>query len=184
MRLVLRLIYVIVISSLLSCINPFNPGIIENEQNFSTFSQDTPDNVLKNLMIAYNQKSIEMYKETLYQDFRFYVVSQHVPEIGQDWWGYEQEIEYHTNLFSRGSSDGRLLPPNNITLNLEIPPSNMWQLDNKVGQENYVIISCHFNLILSYVSGVNISAAGFARFHLKQLNGKWFIAIWVDESYI
>ena len=135
-------------------------------------------------MQAYNQKSIELYKDCLDEDFRFDVLSQHAPEIGFDWWGYEQEIEFHTNLFSRGSSDGSYVSPNSIILNLDIPPSDFWQLDNQIGQENWVIISTHFSLHLSYLSGNSITATGFARFHLKPKNERWYIAIWVDESYI
>ena len=168
-----------------SCINPFNPNIKsgENEKN-EWFSPVTPDNVLKNLMLAYNQKSIDLYKDSLDIDFRFYVLSQQAPEIGQDWWGYEQEIEYHTNLFSKGSTDGRYLSPNNISLHLEIPPAEMWQLDNQMGHENWIIIACHFYLQLNYLSGNNITASGYARFHLRPMNDRWYIAIWIDESYI
>jgi len=177
-------VFCILISALFSsCINPFNPGI-EGGRDLSIYANDTPDNVLRNLMLSYNQKSIDLFKDTLDKDFRFHVLSQQAPEIGQDWWGYEQEIDFHSNLFSRGSSDGRLSSPSNILLNLEIPPPHLWVLDNQVGHENWVIISCPFYLYLSYVSGPDISAAGFARFHLKPLNDRWYIAIWIDESYI
>jgi len=183
MRLVLNTLTFLVILLFTSCINPFNPDIKRNE-NSAGHDQSTPDNVLKNLMDAYNQKSIELYKDCLDKDFRFHVLSQHAPEIGQDWWGYEQEIEYHVNLFSKGSSDGRHLSPDNIFLHLEISPQHLWQIDNQVGHENWVIISCHFTLQLSYVSGNNITAVGHARFHLRPINDRWYIAIWIDESFI
>ena len=177
--------YLLLILTLLSCINPFNPSIRnDNPNNDIIYAFDSPDNVLRNLMLAYNRKSIDLYKDCLDVDFRFHVVSQHAPEIGFDWWGYEQEIEYHTNLFSKGSTDGSHLPPSNILLNLEIPPSNLWYVDNQVGHENWIIISCYFYLQLNYLSGNNITANGYARFHLKPLNGRWYIAIWMDESFI
>ncbi|MCL2064569.1 MAG: hypothetical protein FWG98_09405 [Candidatus Cloacimonetes bacterium] len=187
MRLGHKFIYIALTSMLMivSCINPFNPGLEKGKENSDfVYTPDTPDNVLRNLMQSYNQKSIEMFKDVLDVDFRFHVLSQHAPEIGQDWWGYEQEIEYHNNLFSRGSSDGRLMSPTNIFLNLEIPPQHLWQMDNQIGHENWIIIACPFYLHLSYISGSDMTASGFARFHLKPLNGRWYIAIWIDESYI
>ena len=134
-------------------------------------------------MLAYNHKSLEIYKDTLDMDFRFHVASWHAPEIGQDWWGYEQEIEFHKNLFSFGSSDGKHASPDKIFLNLEIPPAELWQNDPQIGHENWVIISAHFHLQLSYVTRNDIVAMGTARFHLRPVNGRWYIAIWVDESF-
>lgn len=185
MRSLLKSITIFIIISISGCSNPFNPSLKEhNDYRDSIYSPDSPENVLRNLMLAYNQKDIDLYKSCLDKEFRFHVVSQQAPEIGQDWWGYEQEIEFHNNLFSKGSSDGRHSAPNNIFLNLEIPPASLWQKDNQVGHENWIIISCPFYLQLSYSGRTDIVANGFAKFHLKPSQGKWHIAIWVDESNI
>jgi hypothetical protein len=135
-------------------------------------------------MIAYNHKNLDMYKACLDADFRFHVLSDQVPVIGESWWGYEQEIEFHRNLFSLGSSDGSYPPPSMIHLNLQIPLPDEWQNDYQVGHENWVIISCFFDLKLSFTNRNDISSSGFARFHLKPVDGKWYIAIWIDESHI
>jgi len=134
-------------------------------------------------MLAYNQKSLEIYKSTLDEDFRFYVASWNVPEVGQNWWGYEQEIEFHRNLFSHGSSDGSYPSPDKIFLNLEIPPVHMWQSDHQIGHENWVIIYAPFHLQLSYATRADKGAIGFARFHMRSVDGRWYIAKWVDESF-
>lgn len=185
MRFLHKSIYIFSLSLFLlsACSNPFNPGLIDNNLNRTfVYMPDSPDNVLRNLMLAYNQKDIDLYKNCLDKSFRFQVKSQQSPEIGQDWWGYEQEIEFHKNLFSNGSSDGKYSSPTNIYLNLEIPPSSMWEKDTQIGHENRVIISCPFYLQLSFKNHPDIVASGFARFHLKQTDGRWYIVIWVDES--
>jgi hypothetical protein len=184
MRFLHRLIVLSSLFFLLACSNPFNPDISKNNDitRDYVYTPNTPDNVLRNLMLAYNQKDLELYKNCLDESFRFQVLSNQAPEIGFDWWGFEQEIEYHKNLFNNGSSDGKFNSPTNIHLNLEIPPSTMWYMDNQVGHEDWVIISCPFYLQLSFSNYPDIVASGFARFHLKETKGRWYIAIWVDES--
>lgn len=171
---------------ILSCDNPFNPDLNnhDNEQLSYVYKPDSPDNVLRNLIAAYNQKDISIYKSCLSTSFRFQVSNEDVPTIGVDWWGYEQEVDYHKNLFSKGSSDGSFPVPDNIMLNLEIPPQSSWQNDIQEGHENWIIISCPFYLHLYYNNSTDITANGFARFYLKHEDGNWVIAIWVDESNI
>ncbi|HPY95835.1 MAG TPA: hypothetical protein PL063_01335 [Candidatus Cloacimonadota bacterium] len=170
----------------LSCENPFNPGIENKQNNPETlgYPPTTPDNVLRNLTLAYNQKDIELYKSCLSKSFRFQILNSDISAVGVDWWGFEQEVEYHTNLFSKGSSDGSFASPDNILLTLEIPPQSSWINDNQIGHENWVIILCPFYLHLYYNYSSDITAIGYARFYLKQEAGRWVIAIWVDESIV
>ncbi|HOD55358.1 MAG TPA: hypothetical protein PKJ08_12595 [Candidatus Cloacimonadota bacterium] len=169
-----------------SCENPFNPGITikPNDPITNGYPPNSPDNVLRNLSLAYNQKDIDLYKSCLSKSFRFQIIGSDVQTIGVDWWGFEQEVEYHTNLFSKGSSNGLFNSPDNILLNLEIPPQTTWINDNQIGHENWIIISCPFFLHLYYNDTTDISATGYARFYLKQEDGRWVIAIWVDESIV
>ncbi len=175
--------FLLMLFVIVSCQNPFNPGIKDNDSssNIYVYPPNSPDNVLRNLSAAYNQKDIEMYKACLSSSFRFQILSTDVNTIGVDWWGFEQEVEYHKNLFSRGSSTG-LSSPDNITLNLEIPPQSAWVNDNQVGHENWIIIACPFYLSLQYTNFLGRSAFGYARFYMKMEDGRWVIAIWVDES--
>lgn len=180
------IILLLIISLITACSNPFNPGFSDNETDIVEYIYNPgyPENVLKNLVEAYNQKDLNIYKKCLSKSFRFQVLTTDVPEIGIDWWGYEQEVDYHNNLFGKGSSDGSIPAPDNIVLNLEIPPQSSWIQDSQVGHENWIIIACPFTLQLFYSSNTDISAYGFARFYLKQEDGHWVIALWVDESNI
>ncbi len=187
MRFRYKLYFLIIIIILIfGCSNPFNPGFSQN-RNVSVeyvYKPTTPENVLKNLIEAYNQKDLNIYKNCLSDSFRFQLKTSDIPEIGIDWWGYEQEVEYHNNLFGKGSSDGSFPSPDNIVLTLEIPPQSNWENDTQTGHEKWVIIACPFYLHLFYSNQTDISASGFARFYLKQENDQWVIAMWVDESYL
>ena len=151
---------------LLSCENPFNPGIFNKPDDpvVNGYPPDSPDNVLRNLTLAYNQKDIELYKSCLSKSFRFQIMNSDVHTIGVDWWGFEQEVEYHVNLFTKGSSNGLFNSPDNILLNLEIPPQTSWINDNQVGHENWIIISCPFYLHLYYNDSTDITAPAMPGF--------------------
>jgi len=167
----------------LSCQNPFNPTI-KLDINREQAKYYTPDEVLRTLITAYNQKSIDLYKSILDKGFVFHVLIQNQPELGVNYWGYNEEIEYHKNLFANGSSDGKYQSPDYISLNLMIPPESDWKIDQTVGQENWVIILCNFNLLLKYSNRSDITAHGSARYFFKYDNDRWYIAKWVDESNI
>ncbi|MBP8704813.1 MAG: hypothetical protein KBI19_02350 [Candidatus Cloacimonas sp.] len=66
-----------------------------------------------------------------------------------------------------------------------MPPSERWENDPEVGHEDWIIIPCNFDLILSYQeSNSSITANGIARFYLRPVGNGWKIAIWRDESNI
>ena len=185
MNLVKIIAILFCVMMLISCENPFNPKVETGKSGNSLALPNTsPDNVLRNLVTAYNYKSLDIYKNTLDKDFLFYVVSTDVPEIGTNFWGYEQEIEFHRNLFTTGSSRGDYVPPNNIFLNLVIPQPENWMMNTQVGKEDWVIIACSFHLTLNYSIRPDITATGFARYYLKPVGNEWFIALWQDESNI
>lgn len=189
-----RLFYVTILSTLftLGCFNPFNPNVRNSQNQDADFS--TPYLTLRNLEDAYNRKDITLFEKCLSDDFMFQMLSSDVDEIGIDfnndgindnWWGYEQEVSVHENLFELGSSDGNRKPPDNITLNLIIPDESSWQEDTQDGHEGWIIIPCDFFLNLSFFSGLNISSSGSATFFLEQnIQGDWLIAIWRDRSNI
>lgn len=179
---------------LTSCNNPFRPELkdvsgIDDEQLNST-----PEKLLRNLERAYQEKNIDLYLSLLHPDFRFELIASEVSQIGVDlngdqindsWWGYEQEREFTTRMFIEGSSDGVYPPPDDISLRLQIPPQDKWEKDSTVGHEDWIIITCNFDLILSYVStNSSFNANGKASFYLRPVNNRWYIAIWRDESFI
>jgi hypothetical protein len=177
---------------LLSCTNPFHPKLKYNGDE--PVLNNTPEAVLLSLEQSYKQKNIKMFEECLAPDFRFELLSSEVNSIGIDWnndgikdswWGYAQEVEYHTNLFLEGSTDGSYPPPDDINLNLQVPPQSQWDTDPQVGHEGWIVIPCLFDLQLTYTdSGSALTSNGVARFYMKQINNRWYIAIWRDESNI
>jgi len=179
----------------LSCENPFNPKQESNVVNDGYLPNDIPENILKNLENAYNRKDIELYKLCLSGDFRFELISSEASEINSgvdldddgladSWWGYQQEVDYHTNLFREGSTDGRFPPPDEVVLVITRPPVELWQDDDEVGHEGWKVVTCGFDLTLKFFNFQNQHASGYATFYLKPQNDKWYIAIWRDESNI
>lgn len=177
---------------LMSCSNPFRPRL--RDESRAVVYNRTPVEVLENLEQAYLQKNINLYKQLLSSDFRFELISSEISTIGIDinndgikdsWWGFEQEIEMTNNLFNIGSSDGVYPPPEQISLRLQIPPTEFWEKDPQIGHEDWIVIPCTFDLQLSFTTiSSSLGATGTARFYLKPVDGLWYIAIWRDESYL
>jgi hypothetical protein len=168
----LKIFLILLCFSLLmtSCNNPFHPKLRNNGHKPS--NNDTPQAVLQALEQAYKQKNI-------------IGIDWNNDGLKDSWWGYEQEVEYHTNLFLEGSTDGSYPPPDQINLRLQIPPQQQWESDPQVGHETWVVIPCLFDLQLIYsASSSTLTSNGVARFYLKPIDNRWYIAIWRDESNI
>lgn len=175
-----------------SCWNPFRPRMIDNSNDL--ILNRTPVELLQNLERAYRERNINIYRELLAPDFRFELISSEVNQIGIDvnddgirdsWWGYDEEVEFTDNLFNNGSTDGLYPTPDQITLRLQIPPEENWEVDPQIGHEDWIVIACYFDLTLSYLaSNSSIAASGVARFYLRPSGNRWYIAIWRDESYL
>ena len=178
-----RVLYISVFILLVNgCVNPFNPLMDNNRGSYIGLPNTTPYNVLRNLETAYNQKNLDLYISTLDKDFHFQANPDVEPVIGVTWWGYDVEIEFHRNLFSRGNSNRSLPVPNIITLSLTIPPDTEWFEDRQVGHEGWVIIRSGFYLRLSFSGQPDLTASGFAQFHMKPVGNRWYIGKWVDMS--
>jgi len=177
---------------LTSCNNPFRPKLFDISD--AEILNRTPTELLQNLERAYKEKNINIYKALLHKDFRFELIASEVNQIGIDvngdgfrdsWWGYEQEVEYTDHMFNNGSTDGLYPPPDDINLRLQIPSQDQWQNDPEVGHEDWIVIPCSFDLILSYTAtNSSFNASGISRFYLRPVGDRWFIAIWRDESYL
>lgn len=187
-----RLFLLLPLLLMVGCNNPFRPPLRDNSNH--AILNRSPEEVLQNLERAYKEKNINIFKSLLHPDFRFELLSSEVNQIGVDidgdgfkdsWWGYDQEIEFTSNMFYYGSSDGLYPVADMIDLRLQIPPQANWQTDPEVGHENWIIIPCSFDLILSYNSmNTSYVANGVARFYLRKDDGRWSIAIWRDESFL
>jgi len=175
-----------------ACNNPFRPALIDTSSG--AVLNRSPEELLHNLEKAYREKNINIFRQLLHPDYRFELLSSEYQQIGIDmdgdgrrdfWWGYDQEIEITRNMFERGSSDGNLPVADAIELRLQIPPQELWERDPADGYEDYLVIPCYFDLILTYtISNSSYVANGVACFYLIETNGDWKIIIWRDESLL
>ncbi len=174
------------------CQNPFNPDMRKQMETVQPSIADSPEKVLTNLQLAYNTQDIDLYKQCLSESFTFVLVASESTELGldmdgdgirDDWWGYDEEVLYHENLFVYGSSDGRTPPPYNISLSLQVPPDSLWNYTQTEDDGYYLIVPCYFDLRLSFETS-EIIANGYARFFLTEEDEVWKIIRWQDESNI
>lgn len=175
-----------------SCENPFRPRMWDRSSN-EVYNRD-PIELLQNLVKAYSEKNIKIFKSLLHPEYRFELLQSEYNSIGIDmdgngikdsWWGYDEEIELHKNMFEGGSSDGLYPSPDNIEIKLQIPPQELWEKDPADGREDWLVIPCFFNLSVVYHdTNSSYIASGVARFYLVQEGGRWYIRIWRDESLL
>ncbi|PKN73560.1 MAG: hypothetical protein CVU50_02260 [Candidatus Cloacimonetes bacterium HGW-Cloacimonetes-3] len=188
------LLLVLALLLLSSCTNPFRPKLVDVSGTDTDMLNSTPEKLLRNLERAYQEMNIDLYLSLLHPEFRFELIASEIGQIGIDWngddipdawWGYEQEREFTTGMFINGSSDGLYPPPDDISLRLQIPPQDKWEKDPAIGHEDWIVITCSFDLILSYfASNSSFNASGKASFYLRPVDNRWYIAVWRDESYI
>jgi hypothetical protein len=174
------------------CQNPFNPDTHPAEvSNTVTTASNTPEELLKNLETAYQTQDIDLYKKCLSEDFKFVLLTTEVSDIGTDmdndgirdnWWGYSEEVRYHENLFSQGSSDGKYASPYQINLSLRVPTRSVWTQCTETGYEGVLIIPCGFDLRLCFSQSTDIASSGTALFYIRQEGSEWRILRWLDES--
>ncbi len=186
--------YVIILFAILvsSCTNPFRPAL--RDSSSAGVNNREPLELLMNLEKAYQEKNINLFKELLHPQYRFELLQSEYSTIGIDmdgdgirdsWWGYDEEIELHKNMFKSGSSDGSYPAPDKIDLRLQVPLEELWEKDPAEGREYWVIVPCYFSLsLVFYSSNSSYAANGVARFYLCEENGRWYIRIWRDESLL
>ncbi|MCB5259337.1 MAG: hypothetical protein PHY41_02785 [Candidatus Cloacimonetes bacterium] len=187
-----KLLLLIIIIIVSACKNPFRPPLIDTST--SIVRNRSPEELLQNLEKSYREKNINVFRQLLHKDYRFELLSSEYQQIGIDmdgdgikdsWWGYDYEVEITKNMFELGSSDGIMPVAKSIELRLQIPPQELWEQDPADGREDWIVIPCYFDLILSYGnSGSSYIANGVARFYLVEESGGWKIIIWRDESQI
>ncbi|MCD8479498.1 MAG: hypothetical protein LRZ88_04230 [Candidatus Cloacimonetes bacterium] len=143
-----KFVLILLITLLLSsCQNPFRPELRDNSS--ASILNRNPEELLRNLEKAYQEKNINIFKQLLHEDYRFEMLQSEVNSIGIDmdgdgirdsWWDRDKEIEITENMFISGSSDGNFPVADKIELRLQIPPQELWELDPAEGRENWIII--------------------------------------------
>ncbi len=174
--------------------NPFNPKTIEIIETSNDYDFSTPTMVIENLVRSYEQKNLDLFKSCLAQEFRFELIASDADDIGIDmdgdgikdsWWGYQQEVLTHENLFEKGANG--YPPPDQITL--QIPTGQIiWSDDSEFQEEGYLYTDIRFNLSLQFNTGQSFNASGRVRFYVlntgTDVDPRWRIIIWRDNSWL
>lgn len=164
------LIYLLALSSgifLVSCFNPFSPGIDNSESNENIISdQKTIEGVFQNFKYAYTFKDTNIYGQTLAPDFVF---SYFDYDLGVDVsWDRATDMRTTEGLFTN-TQDLRLIW-NNIVF--------------QEGDSLVVDVKRGFNLTITFNPNDVINFYGFVDMNLARtsVEEKWKIRSWKDMT--
>jgi hypothetical protein len=164
----------------LSCQNPFTPAVIGPSRIVPISRQTAPDSVLKNFKYAYEQRDIDVYENTLDQDFLFRYVDQdrtgqiEQVEIPRD--GPSGDLERTRRLF-RLFDEIKLDTWVPFYDRLEYPQGEVWE-----------VWRVYFNLSVKDLDGDYgfefYEAVGIAEFKFRrsESDSLYRIVFWDDKS--
>lgn len=168
-RCCLLLMLLLLAVGTLSCINPFSPKLEKDpSQDAFITPQSTPDELFQNFSYAYAFGDSLLYTDLLDSAFTFEYFDPNVGESGAfESWGKDVEAKTTGRLF-RTFEARELLWLGTI-------------FENRVSETEEIV---YRNFRLSLVgSDLNFSLQGYGIFTFrKNLDGKWRILRWVDES--
>ncbi len=148
-----------------SCINPFAPKIDEELSNSQSLISDlsTIDGLFKNFQYSYTFKDTLIYSQLLDKNFTF---TYRDYNIGADVsWGRDEEMRVTYGLFQN-------------TERLDLIWNNIISIS---GDSTRIIRS--FNLTITFNPADIVFIDGKVNLELKKdLNNKWKIIHWIDES--
>lgn len=86
---------------LTACINPFAPGLTEDDDPGSQIltDQKTPEEVLTNFSYAYNFKDSLVYADLLDSSFQFIFIDYDTDQPTSDNWGRDKDIQTTVKMF-------------------------------------------------------------------------------------
>jgi len=148
-----------------SCINPFAPKIDEELSSSQSLISDLSnvEGVFKNFQYAYTFKDTLIYSQLLDKDFTF---TYRDYNIGADVsWGRDEEMRVTYGLFQN-------------TQRLDLVWNNVIMIS---GDSTHVVRS--FNLTITFNPTDIVYIDGKVNLELKKdINNKWKIVHWIDES--
>ncbi len=163
----MRLFYFILSFLVLSCVNPFAPGLDEKFEEFDLLGdQRTIEGVFQNFRYAYTFKDTAVYSRLLDENFVFVYRDY---DKGQDIsWGKVDEMRATYGLFRN-------------TQNLDLIWNNII-IDS--GDSLYRNVVRSFNLTVTFNPADVVKIDGRANFILKRQSptDPWLILFWRDES--
>jgi hypothetical protein len=142
----------------------------------------SPANVLKNVVIAYNQGDIDLYKRTLSTNFVFYFDPRDVgqPPPGKEYtipesWSYTEDWRATNNMFNQAYS-----------INLSIPTDRIGKPDPEETTYRADNVSISLLVMIDELDGF-IADKGYCNFEFEQYTsgqGKklWRLTNWWDRT--
>ncbi|GBD90504.1 hypothetical protein BMS3Abin04_01221 [bacterium BMS3Abin04] len=159
------LVLIILIFSLLSCINPFAPKIDNSLGSESSLISDQKSiqGVFDNFQYAYTFKDTTIYGKLLSSDFTF-VYRDYTNEIDVAW-GRDEEMKVTNGLFNNSER-------------IDLIWNNIISITN---DSSNIVRS--FNLTVTFNPTDIIFVDGRVNLNLKKnAENKWQIVNWIDES--
>lgn len=166
-RIFQQIIYILPLL-ILSCKNPFAPGLDLNGNNFSNLISDqkTIDGVLQNFKHSYTFKDSTLYGKTLGNNFIF--TYKDYDKGAEVFWGRDEEMRSTFGLF-QSAQKLDLVWNNTFAENIDTLKASLTK---------------SFNLTVTFTPSDIIRIDGFASMVLEKnkINDQWRIIHWRDES--
>jgi len=170
MKLIRLTLIIILVSSAISCKNPFAPKLLLNQTatDLIITEQKTPQEVLQNFRYAYIFKDSLLYSDLLDSSFVFVYFDPNIGTSGQFVsWGRDLDLQTTGRLFRR-------FDVIDLVWNSTIYES----VQLTTGQ-----ITKSFNLtMIAKDEDIRISGAAVFSFRKSPVSEKWRILKWKDES--
>lgn len=144
----------------LNCSKPSQP-----EEQTKYPLRTTPENVLINLELAYNEQNYEKYLVCLAEDFRFYST-----DLGS--WDKEEEERIHRNMFNGTKRADKVV--------LKISGNDNFE-DELPEHEGWHILPRTYHLTVVAGSIGEQTATGSVVFYLRKENDLWHIVEWWEN---
>jgi hypothetical protein len=144
----------------LNCSKPSQP---DEQSNY--LLRTTPENVLANLELAYNELNCEKYLDCLAEDFRFYST-----DSGS--WDKKEEERIHRNMFNGfGKAD-------EVILKLS---GNGHFTEESPGHDGWRILPRQYHLTVKISSKGEQTASSSVVFLLREQDNLWQIVEWRED---
>ncbi|MCD6098804.1 hypothetical protein J7K18_07945 [bacterium] len=174
-----RLASLLLILSLVSCMNPFAPPMDKSGSGgLNYLEQTSPENVIANFRLAYTQKNLAHFRDCLDEDFRFRYFDDRTNR-------YESY-----GLYDEGGEPGELTRTRLLFDAYEeiIIEDSSWVITDSFAEpsdgDTLEVRYVNFLIMVFDYDGVysNAEARGYAIFKFKEEEGIYRIVLWEDNS--
>jgi hypothetical protein len=169
--------YLLLITLISSCNNPFAPGLTDKDPNANMLltEQRTAEEVLINFSYAYNFKDSLIYADLLDSTFNFSYTNFGTDPITQDHWGRDVDIKTTMGMFRHFQTinlvwDGTL---DSRFTNSDSTEKTIWKSFK---------LTLDGGLEISTLSGEAIFTFKKKFLNLPDTTGTWKITSWIDKS--